>query len=622
MPLALEHHRQQEARWMSGKLFFAPVGAILFLLQGTGLAKAAALEGTVTTPAGQPLSGAMVTVFSANRMRKETVFTDAKGRYRIELSFSGELTVRARASTFADRKEQVILEADDQHTLDLQLSAFASDMDRSNALCASAHLTMLPWKDAEERQPFIAQCNYCHQVGNPLTRGKRTADSWKQSIQKMEGYMAIVTDAQVDHFSQVLAAGFDGAPIDVVQTYDASPELARAKFEEWLVGDGMSFIHDADVGSDGKLYGVDEGHDVVWILDRETAEVQKVPLPDSDLPVGGLLSGAALPIGIFTGKHGPHSLAQAKDGRFWITTALSATLMGFDPKDKSFEVIEIGEGALYPHTVRIDDKGIAWFTIAVSNQVGRYDPKTKELKVLQLPHNGFWRWVTDTFFPLLLEYSARTPRGNKHIELSPHKMLSGIEYEDLFNLPYGIDINPKDGGVWYAKLWADKIGHIDPDTLEITEYDTPLKGPRRPRFDADGILWIPSFDESALLRFDPATGEFETYELPTLSPDEYETPYALNVHRESGDVWVTSNMSDRILRFIPREKRFISYPSPTRVTWLRDLVFTEDGKVCSSSSNLPAYAIEDGVPSFICLDPEGGAKDRAQRNEPTTEAPP
>jgi streptogramin lyase len=598
---------------MPGKLFLALIGAALFFLQSAAPVKAAALEGTVTTPAGQPVSGAMVTVFGANRMRKETVFTDAEGRYRIEVSFSGELAVRARAPTFADRKEQVTLEADDQRTLDLQLGAFASDMDRSNALSASAYLTMLPWKDAEERQPFIAQCNYCHQVGNPLTRGQRTADSWKQSIQKMEGYMAIVTDAQVERFSQVLAAGFDGEPIDVVQTYDASPELARAKFEEWLVGDGMSFIHDAEVGTDGKLYGVDEGHDVVWILDRETAEVQKVPLPDSDLPVGGLLSGAALPIGIFTGKHGPHSLAQSKDGRFWITTALSATLMGFDPQDKSFEVIEIGEGALYPHTVRLDEQGIVWFTIAVSNQVGRYDPKTKELEVLQLPHNGFWRWVTDTFFPLLLEHSAKTPRGNKHIELSPHKMLSGIEYEDLFNLPYGIDINPKDGGVWYAKLWADKIGHIDPDTLEITEYDTPLKGPRRPRFDADGILWIPSFDESALLRFDPATGEFETYELPTLSPDEYETPYALNVHRESGDVWLTSNMSDRILRFIPREKRFISYPSPTRVTWLRDLVFTEDGKVCSSSSNLPAYAIEDGVPSFICLDPEGGAKDRAPR---------
>ena len=44
---------------------------------------------------------------------------------------------------------------------------------------------------------------------------------------------------------------------------------------------------------------------------------------------------------------------------------------------------------------------------------------------------------------------------------------------------------------------------------------------------------------------------------------------------------------------------------PTRVTWLRDLVFTKDGGICSSSSNLPAYGIEGGRASFICLYPDG-----------------
>ena len=596
---------------MQDKATTAALGVFLGVMGVTLSASAATLDGVVKTSAGHPVSGAMVTVFSADRMRKETVFTDPEGRYLIVVDYDGDLTVRARAPSFADQMQNVPLSHAQSKTIDLTLLPFESAIDRSNALPASAHLTTLPWKDAEERAPFVAQCNYCHQIGNALTRGKRSAGSWTKSIHKMEGYMAIVTDQQVARFSEVLSAGFDGKPVDVVETYDASPELAHAKIEEWLAGDGMSFIHDTDVGQDGKLYGADEGHDVLWVLDRETNVVEKYSLPESDLPVGGLLSGAALPIGIFTGKHGPHSMAQAKDGRFWITNALSASLMSFDPKTKAFKVYEIGEDALYPHTVRIDDKGIVWFTIAVSNQVGRFDPKTEKFTLLQLPHNGFWRWVTDTFFPTLLKYSARTPRGNKHIELSPHKLFSGIEYDDLFNLPYGLDINPKDGGIWYAKLYGNRIGHIDPETLEITEYETPLKGPRRPRFDADGILWIPSFDESALLRFDPTTAEFEIYPLPTLSPNEYETPYALNVHPKTGDVWITSNMSDRILRFIPREERFISYPSPTRVTWLRDLVFTKDGKVCSSSSNLPAYAIEDGAPSFICIDPEGADRDRA-----------
>ena len=71
------------------------------------------------------------------------------------------------------------------------------------------------------------------------------------------------------------------------------------------------------------------------------------------------------------------------------------------------------------------------------------------------------------------------------------------------------------------------------------------------------------------------------------------------------DVWITSNMSDRIFRFTPSSKTFVSYPLPTRVTWLRDLVFAKDGGICSSSSNLPAYGIEGGRASFICLYPDG-----------------
>jgi virginiamycin B lyase len=48
------------------------------------------------------------------------------------------------------------------------------------------------------------------------------------------------------------------------------------------------------------------------------------------------------------------------------------------------------------------------------------------------------------------------------------------------------------------------------------------------------------------------------------------------------------------------------------VTWMRDWEFTTDGQGCSSNSNLPAYAIEDGVDSFVCIDLEGGARDRQQ----------
>lgn len=110
------------------------------------------------------------------------------------------------------------------------------------------------------------------------------------------------------------------------------------------------------------------------------------------------------------------------------------------------------------------------------------------------------------------------------------------------------------------------------------------------------------------MRFDPKTKTFENIPLPLLSVDEYEVPYALNVHEHTGDVWIAANNSDRVLRYIPGEKRFISYPMPARVVWFRDFEFTKDGQVCTSNSNLPAYAHEDGLPAFFCIDPNGVKK--------------
>jgi streptogramin lyase len=299
-------------------------------------------------------------------------------------------------------------------------------------------------------------------------------------------------------------------------------------------------------------------------------------------------------------------MGQTSDGRIWITNALSSTLMSFDPATKKFKTYEVGHDALYPHTVRVDRNDIVWFTIVASNQLGRFDPKTETMTVMRLPSNGFIRWTTDMLFPTLMRIGSWFPDQAKHLNLSTHRVFG----HSILAFPYGIDINPVDGSVWYAKLYASKIGRVDPKTMEVEEWDTPMQGPRRPRFDAQGVLWIPAFDEGGLMRFDTATKQFKTWRIPAIGEGEYETPYALNVDRKSGQIWMSANNSDRILRFNPATEAFFSYPSPTRVTVLRDFAFADDGAVCSSSSNMPAGAIEDGRPSFICIEPDAGEADR------------
>jgi virginiamycin B lyase len=583
---------------------------LLIALLATGMASracAASLIGSVALPDGQPAYGAMVSVVSADSTRKQTVYTAADGSYAIITPYQGSLTVRARLANYDDATTTVDAARDALITADLRLAAFADAQAASDALSASAHNAVLPWKSAGDRHVFVSQCNYCHQVGNSTTRAPRDHAAWMATINKMEGYLSMVTRAQSMRIATALENGFDGKPVSATHDYGPTAGLARAKVEEWQVGDGFSFIHDMDVAEDGKFYGTDEGHDKLWVLDPATGVVEAYDLPKSDLPRGGLFSGMKLAIGIFTGNHGPHSMAQTTDGRIWITNALSSTLMSFDPATKQFKTYAVPGDALYPHTVRVDKDDVVWFTIVASNQIGRFDPKTEQMTVMRLPSNGFFRWISDMLFPTLLRISSWFPDKVLLLDFSHHRFLG----YSVLAFPYGIDVNPKDGSIWYAKLYANRIGRIDPKTLQVTEYQTPLSGPRRPRFDADGIFWIPSFDEGGLMRFDPATAKFRSWKVPGVAPGEYETPYALNVYRPTGDIWMAANNSDRVIRFTPATETFMSYPSPTRVTVFRDFSFTSDGRVCSSQSNLPAYAIEGGVPSYLCIDPTGGERDRA-----------
>ena len=570
-------------------------------------AEAAILTGTLRIEGGLPVAGAMLSVWNEDKTRKETVYSGADGSYAIKTDFGGKLAVRARLANFADATAEMQVGANEAQTLDLTMPHFASPEALSEALTASAHTAVLPWKDGQERAPFVSQCNYCHQVGNALTRVPRPLSEWRAAVDRMQGYFAMLSAKEADTVVDTLHKGFDGAPVKAMLDYGAAPELTHAKVEQWLVGDPGSFIHDTDVGADDKLYGTDEGNDILWVLDRKSGGIDRYPLPKTDLPRGGKFAGMALPIGIFTGQHGPHSMAETKDGRLWITNALSSSLTSFDTATKEMKLYPLSEDTLYPHTIRVDGEGTLWFTINASNQVGRFDPKTGTSEILSLPSHTPWRWISDVMLPTVFHAAAWFPEKNLPLAISHHKFFGHTAVASA----YGIDVDPLDGSIWVMQLYDNFIIRIDPKTHEMTSYPTPHGGPRRGRFDKNGILWIPSFDEGILMRFDPRDARWQSYELPVLAADEYEVPYALAVHPVTQDIWITANASDRILRFIPAEKRFISYPSPSRVTVLRDLVFTRDGRVCNSISNLPAYGTEDGLDSFTCFDPEGDDKDRA-----------
>ena len=330
-------------------------------------------------------------------------------------------------------------------------------------------------------------------------------------------------------------------------------------------------------------------------------------MPPNGLPLGGQFSGSVAPLGTFAAYHGPHSIVKGPDGKMYLTCSLSAEIAIFDPRTRQTEFIPTGRGTVYPHTLRFDKQGALWFTLALSNQVARMDVRTKHIELMSLPSHGFWRWVSDQMLPTVLTVSSWFGKKDMQVALSHHQITG--QGHQILNLPYGLDVNPVDGSIWYSKLYAGYIGRIDPLTREIKEFKTPFAGPRRLRFDQNGVLWIPSFEEGMLMKFDTKAQTFvKSYRLPLLAANEYETPYALAVQPQTQQIWIAANMSDRMLRFDPKTETFAAYPSPTRVTFMRDFVFMKDGQVCTSNANLPSAAIEGGRPKFMCLDPQSASR--------------
>ena len=221
------------------------LGLMALGLQGTSWS--ATISGKVTAGDGRPVSGALVTVFNAERSRKETVYTAPDGSYVNTVDYSGTVTVRARLPYFEDVTREVLVAADKPVSADFVLSKITDPQTLSDSLTASAHLTKVQWKDPVMRDAFVKNCNSCHQLGNATTRIQRDEAGWTATIQKME-FFAVLTNAQQKGIAKALTAGMDGKPVRAIQTYDVGPQLRNAKVHEWLVGDGVPFIHDAIVG--------------------------------------------------------------------------------------------------------------------------------------------------------------------------------------------------------------------------------------------------------------------------------------------------------------------------------------------------------------------------------------
>jgi streptogramin lyase len=559
------------ASFTSSAALCAWLVGLWFLAAAPASAVADNVTGRITGPNRKPVAAAMVTIVREDGLYSETAYSGPDGQYQLSTSISGASRLRVRSPGFQDAIRSLDVVSSRLAPQNVQLIALQSAEEMSDSLTASSHfprLSMLPSEQAQKL--FRNDCTGCHQVGNQFTRRPRTPEGWQTILELMLSNWEVEPAYKKElagSYAQMLRASFDGKPVRKHEVHAYDPKLKHVRVREWKLPEGV-LPHDAESYTrDGRIFVADSGNDRIYIVDPKTNLIQTVHLPALNSPAGGRLasSGTLGPSLIANSSHAPHSLQESTNAKYYVTACFANQVGEFDPTTFEYKGFDV-PGGLCPHTARFDRLDHFWFTVAISNQIGRFDPKSHEMTMIALP-----------------DHSNR-----------PH-------FPRPF--PYGIDVNPIDGSIWYASLTAHKIGRIDAQTLAIREFDSPYVGPRRLRFAADGTLWIPEFGEGAIARLDTRTMKYKLYKIPTLTPDGVESPYALAVHPQTQDVWITANMSDRVFRFIPGEERFIAYPMPTRGTYMRDIIFPKSGGVCSTSGPpLPAAMIEGGMPTLVCID--------------------
>ncbi len=241
----------------------------------------------------------------------------------------------------------------------------------------------------------------------------------------------------------------------------------------------------------------------------------------------------------------PHSIVPDEDGNIWYTGNSNATIGMLDPA--TGEITEYPTRAGDPHTATFHPNGKLYFTAQRAGVLGRLDPATGDLK---------------------------------EVDTEPR--------------PYGIQV-AADGTVWVAYNGTNKLGALDPETMEVRYY--PIAEPetriRRLGIASDGMVWYVNSSMGRIGRFDPTTGDFKEWDSPS-GPQSH--PYAIAVIDDK--IWYNESgmRPDALVRFDPETETFQSWAIPSGVGIVRNMWVTKDGNLLihqTSSNRIGRVNVKD-----------------------------
>jgi virginiamycin B lyase len=262
----------------------------------------------------------------------------------------------------------------------------------------------------------------------------------------------------------------------------------------------------------------------------------------------------------------PHDVAVGPSGEVWYAGQNLGIAGRLNPASGAVERIPLGKKSA-PHGVIVGPDGAPWFTDGGQNAIVRVDPTTKEVKAWPLPAE---RMPYTNLNTAAFDGRGRiwfTGQNGIYGRLNPTTGDMKVWDAPKGRGPYGITGTPK-GDIWFVSLAGSYLANVDLETGAASIYEPPTKdqGARRVWSDSNPIdkswkqwklpgdkprtyavwvdpndkVWLSEWAANAIVRFDPATGRFESF--PSNRPKS-------NVRQmlgRKGETWIAESGTERI----------------------------------------------------------------------------
>jgi streptogramin lyase len=511
------------------RLVSAVALGLLFVFNTSLAVGSATMSGTVVDAAGKPVRGAIVKVAIGNKSISR--YTDAQGKYRVTGLAAGQASVTAWAFGFSEQSETA---GGDE--LNFTLAAAKQPLDYN----AAELRYLIPETNEPEKQVYYA-CMACHGFENIIARAGMPAAAW-------EGFLPYMSVHRwgFSFIDENFAAAIAG-PVAQVFGPDglfgpnAKPDFSKIKGSPLSDAALKATITEYDIPSKGAqphTVRVDPRNGTVWFADFDAAsnnifrfdpvtEVFKsypIPVPDAAGHTGTILKDGSYLVGL--GREGsPIKLVMARpDGSVktvsWVGKLQSSRVVESDPAHNN----------------------VVW--VMAGPETWRFNLKTGERTAYHNP-------------PVPKDFAK--PGDRPYID--------GVD---------GYDVAVDSKGIpWVTQFNAGVIFKIDPATGATKSYHTPeMESARGIAVDAHDNIWFADFFGHKLGMLDQKTGTVKFFQPPT----RYASPYGITIDRIRGYIWYADTAPNNVVRFDPRTGQFIEYPIPTKNAAVRFLGIDPQGR--------------------------------------------